>query len=194
MRSWKNVIVILHSFSWPTLKCVLSTLCICPYWRILHLPKFVKSKGRYCQQGKKAKGGKARKRFLSSHEKMHVHFSLLLKKIQTSCISSFPKAKEDIFVWTIQLVTKLWFHNKLVIFHGPKPVLRTFKKLLHCSLGMRKEKTDTALQIPPAPPPTKVITTVNTTSFFEGVEKLLEVWFTREDGDINCGDLRKIPM
>jgi len=61
--------------------------------------------------------------------------------------------------------------------------------------GMRKEKTDTALQIPPAPPPTKVITTtVNTTSFFEGVEKLLEVWFTREDGDINCGDLRKIPM
>ena len=81
-----------------------------------------------------------------------------------------------------------------MIFHGPKPVLRTFKKLLHCSLGMRKEKTDTALQIPPAPPPTKVITTVNTTSFFEGVEKLLEVWFTREDGDINCGDLRKIPM
>lgn len=60
---------------------------------------------------------------------------------------------------------------------------------------MRKEKTDTALEIPPAPPPpTKVTTTVNTTSFFEGVEKLLEVWFTREDGDINCGDLRKIPM
>ena len=55
---------------------------------------------------------------------------------------------------------------------------------------MRKETTDTALQIPPAPPPT----TVNTASFFEGVEKLLEVWFTREDGDINCGDLRKIPM
>jgi len=60
---------------------------------------------------------------------------------------------------------------------------------------MRKEKTDTALEIPPAPPPpTKVTTTVNTTSFFEGVEKLLEVWFTREDGDINRGDLRKIPM
>ena len=62
--------------------------------------------------------------------------------------------------------------------------------MLHCSLGMRKETTDTALRIPPAPPPA----TVNTASFFEGVEKLLEVWFTREDGDINCGDLRKIPM
>jgi len=35
--------------------------------------------------------------------------------------------------------------------------------------GMRKETTDTALQIPPAPPPT----TVNTASFFEGVEKYL---------------------
>ena len=83
--------------------------------------------------------------------------------------------------------------QKLVIFHAPKPVSPIsffFFKLLHCSSGMRKETTDTALQIPPAPPPT----TVNTASFFEGVEKLLEVWFTREDGDINCGDLRKIPM
>ena len=68
------------------------------------------------------------------------------------------------------------------------------QNVLHCSLGMRKEKTDTDLQLPPPPslPNPKVI--VNTTSFFEGVEKLLEVWFTREDGDIDCGDLRKIPM
>ena len=30
-------------------------------------------------------------------------------------------------------------------------------------------------------------------SFFEGVEKLLEVWFTTVDGDINNCDLRRIP-
>ena len=30
-------------------------------------------------------------------------------------------------------------------------------------------------------------------SFFEGVEKLLEVWFTTVDGDINSCDLRRIP-
>ncbi|CAB3382568.1 Hypothetical predicted protein [Cloeon dipterum] len=29
--------------------------------------------------------------------------------------------------------------------------------------------------------------------FFEGVEKLLEVWFTREDGRIDNCNLRKIP-
>ena len=29
--------------------------------------------------------------------------------------------------------------------------------------------------------------------FFEGVEKLLEVWFTRKDGMTNNCDLRKIP-
>ena len=29
--------------------------------------------------------------------------------------------------------------------------------------------------------------------FFEGVEKLLEVWFKKESGDIHQGDLRKIP-
>ena len=64
------------------------------------------------------------------------------------------------------------------------------ESLLHCSLGMRQDKTSsTALQVPSSSK-----SMVNTTSFFEGVEKLLEVWFTREDGDIDCGDLRKIPM
>ena len=29
--------------------------------------------------------------------------------------------------------------------------------------------------------------------YFEGVEKLLEVWFTRKDGGINQCDLRKVP-
>jgi len=29
--------------------------------------------------------------------------------------------------------------------------------------------------------------------YFEGVEKLLEVWFTRSDGVNNNCDLRKIP-
>jgi S-adenosylmethionine decarboxylase len=29
--------------------------------------------------------------------------------------------------------------------------------------------------------------------FFEGVEKLLEVWFTRSDGRVDTCDLRKIP-
>lgn len=29
--------------------------------------------------------------------------------------------------------------------------------------------------------------------FFEGVEKLLEVWFTSSDGKDNTRDLRKIP-
>ena len=30
-------------------------------------------------------------------------------------------------------------------------------------------------------------------SFFEGVEKLLEVWFTKGNGDIEDCDLRRIP-
>lgn len=29
--------------------------------------------------------------------------------------------------------------------------------------------------------------------YFEGVEKLLEVWFTRKDGAIHHCDLRKVP-
>ena len=29
--------------------------------------------------------------------------------------------------------------------------------------------------------------------FFEGVEKNLEVWFTKSDGDTSEADLRKIP-
>jgi S-adenosylmethionine decarboxylase len=29
--------------------------------------------------------------------------------------------------------------------------------------------------------------------FFEGVEKLLEIWFTRTDGNYKQCDLRKIP-
>jgi S-adenosylmethionine decarboxylase len=29
--------------------------------------------------------------------------------------------------------------------------------------------------------------------YFEGVEKLLEVWFTRKDGAIQHCDLRKVP-
>uniref|UniRef100_A0A0N7ZDG2 Uncharacterized protein n=1 Tax=Scylla olivacea TaxID=85551 RepID=A0A0N7ZDG2_SCYOL len=33
----------------------------------------------------------------------------------------------------------------------------------------------------------------NNTHFFEGVEKLLEVWFTRKDGMTSNCDLRKIP-
>ena len=61
--------------------------------------------------------------------------------------------------------------------------------------------------------PTKTATTTNTndeesdtsdyssdtaptpygSSFFEGVEKLLEVWFTTVDGDIKSCDLRRIP-
>ena len=59
--------------------------------------------------------------------------------------------------------------------------------MLHFTLGMRKDSTTetTVKKVPP-----KIVAT----SFFEGVEKLLEVWFTREDGDIESGDLRKIPM
>jgi hypothetical protein len=30
-------------------------------------------------------------------------------------------------------------------------------------------------------------------AFFEGVEKLLEVWFSNQSGDISQSDLRKIP-
>ena len=65
----------------------------------------------------------------------------------------------------------------------------------------------------PAMCPTKTATTTNTndeesdtsdyssdtaptpygSSFFEGVEKLLEVWFTTVDGDIKSCDLRRIP-
>ncbi|XP_069974029.1 S-adenosylmethionine decarboxylase proenzyme [Penaeus vannamei] len=33
----------------------------------------------------------------------------------------------------------------------------------------------------------------NNTHFFEGVEKLLEVWFTRKDGMTSNCDLRKVP-
>ena len=33
----------------------------------------------------------------------------------------------------------------------------------------------------------------NSTSFFEGVEKLLEVWFTTVDGEIDNCDLRRMP-
>lgn len=29
--------------------------------------------------------------------------------------------------------------------------------------------------------------------YFEGVEKLLEVWFTRKDGAVHHCDLRKVP-
>ncbi|KAK9708957.1 Adenosylmethionine decarboxylase [Popillia japonica] len=29
--------------------------------------------------------------------------------------------------------------------------------------------------------------------FFEGVEKLLEIWFTSSDNNSKCADLRKIP-
>lgn len=29
--------------------------------------------------------------------------------------------------------------------------------------------------------------------FFEGAEKLLEIWFGRQDGKVENGDLRKIP-
>jgi hypothetical protein len=32
-----------------------------------------------------------------------------------------------------------------------------------------------------------------TPNFFEGTEKLLEVWFYRADGDYDHADLRKIP-
>lgn len=30
-------------------------------------------------------------------------------------------------------------------------------------------------------------------NFFEGAEKSLEVWFGRQDGKVENGDLRKIP-
>lgn len=30
-------------------------------------------------------------------------------------------------------------------------------------------------------------------SFFEGAEKSLEIWFGRQDGNVENGDLRKIP-
>lgn len=30
-------------------------------------------------------------------------------------------------------------------------------------------------------------------NFFEGTEKLLEIWFTRKDGDVSGCDLREIP-
>jgi len=30
-------------------------------------------------------------------------------------------------------------------------------------------------------------------NFFEGVEKLLEIWFGHQDGGTDNGDLRKIP-
>ncbi len=38
-----------------------------------------------------------------------------------------------------------------------------------------------------------VVKPVPASSFFEGVEKLLEVWFTKQNGDIEDCDLRKIP-
>ena len=60
--------------------------------------------------------------------------------------------------------------------------------MLHFTLGMRKDSTTETKTVKKVPQ--KIVAT----SFFEGVEKLLEVWFTREDGDIESGDLRKIPM
>jgi S-adenosylmethionine decarboxylase len=44
-----------------------------------------------------------------------------------------------------------------------------------CGLGMAESEENSAVQ------------------FFEGVEKLLEIWFTRTDGNSKQCDLRKIP-
>jgi hypothetical protein len=53
--------------------------------------------------------------------------------------------------------------------------LAVSNRVAYCGLGMAESEGGNAVQ------------------FFEGVEKLLEIWFTRTDGNSKQCDLRKIP-